>query len=542
MAGALVALPLFVLVVNLFLDSEGIWAHLYSTVLWGYVKNTLILFVGVGVLSSLLGVTTAWMVTMYEFPLKKIMEWALVLPLAMPAYLAAYLYTDLFDFSGPINQSLIGLFNLQDSTSVLPNIKNHAGAIFLFSFVLYPYVYISCRAAFLEQSICVLEAAKSLGKNRIQVFWQIALPLARPGLIAGLSLVLMETLADFGTVDYFAIDTFTTGIYRAWFAMDSQVAASQLAMSLLTFVFILVYLERINRGRKSYRHSTNKYRSIFAKKCCFRSALMIQILLFIPLFFGFLLPLFHLVVLNFGGQFTIASDTIRIALNTLFVAIITSLLAVVVSFLVCYAHRSLQSKWIFIAMRILSMGYAVPGSVIAIGVMIPLVWLDHQIGPAVQAMFNMKSALIFSGSAIVLILAYLVRFISVALGSIESGLEKVSPSMDYSAKSLGANSFKLLKTVHFPMIRASILSAMLLVFVDVMKELPATLILRPFNYDTLAVRVYHMASDERLADAAQPAFLIILTGILPVVLLSRMISRSRPGHELANFGKSNHDL
>lgn len=522
-----VLLPLAIIVSNLFLDSKGVFQHLLNNLFFEYVCNTLLLFLGVGTLSGIMGISTAWFVTMYSFPLKKILEWALVLPLAIPTYLAAYVYTDLLSYSGPV-QSLVRSFLGNNYSENLIDIKNIGGAVLLFSLVLYPYVYISCRAAFIEQSICFIEVAKTLGKTRIQVFIQIALPLARPAMIAGLSLVLMETIADFGGVDYFAIDTFTTGIYRAWFAMDSQVGASQLAACLLLFVFILIFIERWSRRRKSYQN-TNRYCCIDPKVITGMKGWFYLFIFSIPFLGGFLIPVVRLLYLNF-----IISEGSRVVLsplawNSFLLAITTALFAGLISLLVCYGCRMFPSVIKRQAIRFILMGYALPGTVIAIGVLIPFNWLDHRVGLSLQKWFQTDSALIFSGSLFILIFAYLVRFLSVSMGSVEAGLGKVGNSIDSAAKSLGSSSMKLIRKIHLPMIKASFLSAMLMVFVDVMKELPATLILRPFNYDTLAVRVYHLASDERLADAAAPSLLIVVVGIFPVIIISRIISRARPG-------------
>lgn len=527
----LVALPVLAVAGNLFAPSIEVWSHLAATVLPSYIANSLWLMLGVGLGVGVGGVGTAWLVTMCRFPASRMLEWALLLPMAMPAYVVAYTYTGVMDFSGPVQSGLRALFGWRSARDYwFPEIRSLGGAIWVMSMVLYPYVYILARAAFLEQSVCVLEASRTLGRRPWRAFTDVALPLARPAIAAGIALALMETLNDFGTVHYFAVDTFATGIYRTWMGLGQPAVAAQLGALLMLFVLALILVERVSRGGARAHHTTNRYRALPRIPLPgLRGALALAFCA-LPVMLGFALPAAMLASWALGSTAALA-DFPALAANSLVLAALTGAVAVVVALVLTYARRLHATPLVNGAVRLASLGYAIPGSVIAVGILVPLTALDKNVAGLLERHFGLSVGLLLTGSIGALVYAYLVRFLAISANTIEASLGKVTPSMEAAARTLGLGTLATLRRVHVPIIRGSLLSAALLVFVDVMKELPATLIIRPFNFDTLATRTFTLASDERLADAALPALAIVAAGLLPVVLLSRAIARSRPGDE-----------
>jgi iron(III) transport system permease protein len=527
----LAAAPVLV-VLGFFAVPKGeVWRHLAGTVLAGYIGNSLLLMLGVAAGTGFGGVATAWLVTMCRFPGRRFFEWALLLPLAVPAYVLAYTYTGLLDFAGPVQGALRWLLGREAVGAWFPEVRSLSGAVLMLTLVLYPYVYILARAAFLEQSVCVLEASRTLGRGAWRSFFTVALPLARPAIVAGMALALMETLNDFGTVQHFAVDTFTTGIYRAWFGLQQPEAAAQLGAVLMLFVLALVLIERVSRGDARYHHTTGRYRQLPRYELSPPQAALAVLICLLPLLLGFLLP--GGVLLAWAIETaprTVDARSLGFALNSLILSGIAAVLAVALALVLAYGLRLRPSRPMAFAVRAASLGYAVPGSVIAVGLLLSLGWLDGVLDRGLRGAFGIGSGLILSGTLIALLYAYLVRFLAISVGTVEAGLGKVTPSLDGAARTLGLDGLATMRRVHLPILRGSLLSAALLVFVDVMKELPATMILRPFNFDTLAVRAYQLAKDELLREAAGPGLLIVLTGILPVILLSRVIARSRPGH------------
>jgi len=520
--------PIAVVLSSIFSESGDVWHHLATTVLPRYIANSLWLMLGVSVGVTLIGVSTAWLVTMCRFPGSRLFEWALLLPLAAPSYLLAYTYTDVLDYFGPVQTTLRTLFGWQQATDYwFPNIRSLPGAILLFSLTLYPYVYMLARVSFLEQSTATLEASRSLGCGPWRSFWTIALPLARPAIATGLALALMETLNDFGTVQYFGVPTFTTGIYRTWFGMGERTAAAQLAAVLLLFIFGLILLERWSRRQARYYQSHCRTRSpaIYSFKAL--RAWGAWGICLLPILLGLLVPgslLLRLAIRQRHRPLTY--NFLDLASHSLTLAALTALLAVILSLIMAYGVRLQRQRLLHLSARIASMGYAVPGAVIAVGILIPISRLDNAIDAWMQATFNVSTGLLLSGTIGALIFAYLVRFLAVSFGAVDSGLTKIRPSLDEASRSLGNGPTQTLMQVHAPLMGSSLLTALMLVFVDVMKELPATLVIRPFNFDTLAVQVYQYAADERLAEAAAPALTILLVGILPVILLSWQIARA----------------
>jgi iron(III) transport system permease protein len=522
------ALPIAVVLSNLLTPTGDTWSHLAATVLPHYIRNSLLLMLGVAFGVVIGGVTTAWLTVMCRFPGRAVFEWALLLPMAVPAYVMAYAYTDFLQFAGPVQSWLREMMGWGPRDYWFPDVRTLGGAVFMFSLVLYPYVYLLARAAFLEQSDSMLEVARACGYGVWGTFMRVALPLARPGIVAGTALALMETLADFGTVAYFGVETFTTGIFRAWFSMGDPVAAAQLSAMLLGFVFLVLVIERVTRVRASFYNTSHRkrLRNVYQLRGA-RAAVAIAFCA-IPLVFGFLLPAGILLHLAWGaGDAQFGPRYFTLTFNTVTLGAVTATLAVILALLVAYAGRETRNVVVRGASRVAGMGYAVPGAVIAVGVLIPVTRLDHALAAWVHALTGVAPGLILTGGIAALVYAYLVRFFAVSLHAIEAGLAKVTPSMDSAARSLGYGPGATLMQVHAPLLWRSALTAALLVFVDVMKELPATFVMRPFNFDTLAVQAYNLASDERLAEAATPALTIVAAGLLPIIVLSRMMLRKQ---------------
>ena len=527
---ALIALPIVVVLLHVFVPAGEVWAHLWNTVLPRYLTNTLGLVLGVGIGVTLIGVGTAWLVVMFRFPGRGLFQWALLLPLAVPTYVIAYAYTDLLQFAGPVQTSLREWFEWGRNDYWFPQIRSLGGAIALMSLVLYPYVYLLSRAAFIEQSVCALEVGRTLGRGPVRLFLGVAVPLARPAIAAGVALALMETLNDFGAVQFFGVDTFTTGIYRTWFGLGEQAVAAQLAACLLIFVFILLALERASRRQAQYFHTSSRYRELPQYVLGgWRAALAFGACA-LPVLLGFLVPAGLLFLMHLReGDPLFGTRFLTYAGNSLTLATVAAALAVALAVLLSYGVRLKRNAVTSSAARIASVGYAIPGSVIAVGVLIPLGWLDSRLNLFMNERFGILPGLIFTGTMVALVYAYVVRFLAVSFNTVEASLGKITPSMDAVSRTLGVSAGATLRRVHLPIMRGSLLAAGILVFVDVMKELPATIILRPFDFDTLAVRAHELASDERLAQASTSALTIVAVGIIPVILLSLAMSRSRPG-------------
>lgn len=532
-SAALLALLVVVPVLSVFSHvltggTSDTWRHLADTVLPEYVGNTIVLCIGVGLGVSSIGVTTAWLTTMHDFPGRRLFEWALVLPLAVPAYVMAYVYTDFLQFVGPVQSALRHAFGWRAGDYWFPDVRTVGGAVAMFMFVLFPYVYMLARTAFLERAGGVLEAGRSLGLGPWGCFFRVSLPLARPAVVAGTALALMETLADYGTVSYFAVQTFTTGIYRAWFSLGDRIAAAQLSASLLGFVVLVLVLEQVSRGRARFHNTSRQHRPHPGRRLSPLAGLVAAVACFLPLLFGFLIPaglLLHLAITegdaHFGPRF------VELAANSFILAVVTALIAAACAVFLAYAKRLSRSVVPAMLNRLVGLGYAVPGTVIAVGVLIPVTRLDNLIAHWWTGAFGSSPGLLLTGGIAALVYAYLTRFLSVALHTMETSLSKVTPSMDDASRSLGYGQWATLGRVHLPIVRGALLTAALLVFVDVMKELPATLVMRPFNFDTLATQAFNLASDERLAEASTAALTIVAVGLLPMIILSRQIARQR---------------
>jgi iron(III) transport system permease protein len=471
-------------------------------------------------------------VVMCRFPGRRIFEWALLIPLAMPAYITAYAYVDVLEYAGPVQESLRTLFGWGSARDYwFPEIRTLPGAALVMSFVFYPYVYMLARTAFLNQSICVLDVSRILGHGPWSMFFNVALPLARPAIVVGMTMVMMETLNDFGTVDYFAVRTLTAGIYDTWLSMGNLGGSAQIASVMLFFVLALIGLERAGRHRQRFHPTSSKFREIegfelqgFAKLCAFG-------ICFVTICLGFLIPagiLLNHAIVHFEDSWT--NDFFVFAGNSLTLSFLAGACAVAVGLLMAYGQRLSGGPALMIASRLASIGYAIPGAVLGIGVLIPFATFDNRLDQFMRDTFDISTGLLLSGTMVALIFAYVVRFLAVSLGALETGLARVTPHMEMAARTLGMGPLQTLRQVHLPMMKGSLLTALILVFVDSMKELPATLLLRPFNFETLATHVYTSASLGLLEESALAALSIVTAGLIPVIMLNRTLSRARPGH------------
>lgn len=526
---ALIATPIIFILSSIFTNSAEVWSHLAATVLGDYVTNSLWLLVGVSCGVLVVGVGTAWLVTMCCFPGSEWFEWSLLLPLSTPSYLLAYTYADMLDYYGPVQLVLRSWFGWESQKDYwFPDIHCLGGAIAMLTLGLYPYVYLLARVAFLEQSVCTIEVSRSLGCNPWRSFFTVALPLARPSIVAGLALALMETLNDFGTVQHFGVSTFTTGIYRTWFGLGDRLAASQLAAFLLLFILALILLENWSRRQARYYQRSSSDQTMPKYQLGFVHALLAWIACFIPVALGLLIPVLYLLQMTVqNAEQTLDLNFWNLATNSFTLAAIGAVIAVAIATILAYGQR-LQPNWSMnLAVRTSSMGYAIPGSVIAVGVLIPIGNFDNAFDSWMRSQFGISTGLLLSGTIFTLIFAYIVRFLAVAFGTIESSLNQIAPSLDDASRSLGYTPTQTLWKIHLPLMWRGLLTAGILVFVDVMKELSASIVIRPFNFDTLAIRVYQYASDERLVEASAPALAIIFVGIIPVILLSLRMTRSQ---------------
>ncbi len=523
--------PILAIAVIALRPSGDTWPHLIANVLPGSLRRTLLLMAGVGLLSLLIGTGTAWLVTMYRFPGRRLFQWLLLLPLAIPTYIIAYSYLELFDYSGVVQTALRDLFGWRDARSYwFPDIRSLGGAIFVMSAVLYPYVYITARASFIAQSVCVLEVSRTLGRSASQTFWQVALPLARPALAAGVALALMETLNDIGAVEFFGVRTLTVAIYDTWLDRNSLAGAAQLACVMLLFVVALLLGERALRAKRRFHHTTGKYRDLPEDTLDGAKGMLAALACALPVLIGFMLPaciLVHDALAHVAAG--LAPEFWQAALNSLLLAAAAAALAVGLAVVLAYARRQTRSKLIQAASTLPAISYAVPGTVLAIGLLIPLASLDNFIDALMRSLFGLSTGLLFSGTAFAIVLAYMIRFLAASLGAVEAGLSKISRNIDAAARTLGASVSEMLFKVHLPLLRPALGAAALLVFVDSMKELPATLLLRPFNFDTLATQVFTLVSLYRYEEAGVSALTIVLVSLAPVLLLHGIIAGSRPG-------------
>jgi len=530
LVAAIVLGPIIALFAVALSGQDNIWPHLLATVLPRALVETVLLMTGVGLLTISIGASSAWLVTMYRFPGRKVFVWLTLIPLAMPTYLTAFSYTEIWDYSGFMQTALRSVFGWQTAQDYwFPEIRSLGGAIFVMSFVLYPYVYLTARASFIGQSICALEVARTLGRSHWGMFWNVGLPLARPALAAGATLALMETLNDIGAVEHFGVNTLTFSVYNTWLERGSLPGAAQIASIMLIFVVLLLWVERVSRRRQRFYQTTGRYQNITATRLKGFYALAATIACALPILLGFVMPASILIKAAFANWQSLLDNVFWLTVGrSVLVAGIAAVLAVMIGIFLTSSQRSTQSSLLNGLVRVCSIGYAVPGTVLAIGILIFLSYVEGAIGKLSSGLFGITTGLLVSGTAGALVFAYVVRFMAISHGALDSGFAKLSPNLDAVARSLGRTKGKVLREVHLPLLRPAIGTAALLVFVDSMKELPATLLLRPFNYDTLATNVYTLASLDLFEESAPAALAIVLIGLIPVIILSKLVSTGRP--------------
>lgn len=520
------ALPMVAVAIAALSGGTETITHLMQTVLPRYAGTTIWLVALVSVGTFCLGVGAAWLVTMTRFPGVRLFEIALVLPLAFPAYVLAYAYTHILDHPGIVQTLLRDVTGWGPRDYWFPEIRSVGGAAVMLILVLYPYVYLLARAAFLQQSATTFLAARALGASAWAAFFKISLPLARPAIAGGVLLAVMETIADFGTVAYFGVQTFATGIYTSWFSLADRAGAAQLALCLLSFALLLALLERAQRGGGKYHDAARRQQRMEPAVLKGPQAVMAAILCGIPVALGAVLPVVILLYMGLGSeQNLLSSRYLGFIQNSLTLASVAAVCTVAAAITVGFFQRLRPGRLSHGSAYIARLGYAVPGGVIAVGLMVPFAAFDNSVDAFMRARFDVSTGLLITGSIWLLVAAYMVRFLAAALGAYEGGQAMVPANMDAAARSLGQTPTGTLRRVHLPILAPSLLTALLIVFVDVMKELPATLIMRPFNYDTLAVQAYRLASDERLEGAAVPSLVIVAIGLLPVILICRQVSR-----------------
>ncbi|MEO1488158.1 MAG: iron ABC transporter permease [Pseudomonadota bacterium] len=528
---ALAAVPLIAVALAAPLGGLSALGTLSETVLGRYVWNTALLMLLTGALAGVIGTGCAWAVSACEFPGRRVLAWALVLPIAVPSYIAAYVYADLLDYAGPVQSTLRRLTGWGADDYAFPAVRSLPGAAFVLALVLYPYVYLLARAAFTNQSPSQFRAARSLGATPARAFWSVALPAARPAIAGGLALVLMEVLADFGVAEYFAIPTFSTGIFRSWLAQGDRDAAMGLAGVMLVFVIALVALEGVTRRGRSTASdglAAGKPRAALVALSPLGKALAF-IACALPIALGFLLPALHLAMLASEDAAIAASGSLwTYGRASLFLGVATALVCCLAAVTLVFAKTRASGPVLSGVTRIATLGYALPGALLAVGLLAPLGALDQSLTRAARDMSSYSGGLILTGTSLILIYALSVRFLTVAYNSVESGMARIPPSLDAAARSLGAGPWRVLTQIYTPLLRPSLLAALALVAIDTLRELPATLILRPFNLETLATRTYRLASDERLVEASIPALILLAVGLIPVMLLTRTRSGPSP--------------
>lgn len=522
---ALISVPLLMVTGSIAAPAGDNWSHILNNLVPGYVKNTLLLMGGVAVITFLIGVPAAWLVTTTRFYGRKLLEWALILPIAIPGYIAGFAYTGMLDYTSPLYSFFRNHFDIHTGQYFLVNLMNLPGAVFVFSATLYPYVYLITRAYFQQQSATLLEASASLGQSKFHTFTRVIVPAARPAIAAGISLALMEVLNDYGLVKYYGVDTFTTGIFTAWFAFGSLNAALRLAVYLLIFVLVIIFIERFQRRKITYATEKNG-RPPMRRELTGKNAVAAFIFCALPVIFGFVLPFYKLVYWTLQVYNDIITDHfVKLLLNSFLLAAVSALIVAVISIFFAAALRYYPLYSIKISQRMATLGYALPGAVVAVGLLVAFLWLEKTTGIGIT----------LAGTWFALVFAYVVRFMAVGYNSIESGFQNISPSLDRSSRALGRSKFSTLAAINLPLLKGPVVAAALLVFIDVLKELPLTLILRPFNFDTLAIRAFEYASDERVAEAAPTAIIIILTGSLSVILLNKLLNNASQKTAVKDF-------
>ncbi|MAU87203.1 MAG: ABC transporter permease [Alphaproteobacteria bacterium] len=525
---AIIAIPILTIFYMALSSEKNIWPHLSSTVLPGYIITTLIVLFGVGLITLVIGIGLAWIVTVYNFPFRRILEWLCLIPLAMPTYIIAYTYGEIFDYPGFLQSSLRFIFGWQSYKDYwFPDIYSNGGVIFVMSFVLYPYVYLTSRAAFLRQSISLIEVSSTLGYSLTSSFFRIALPMARPAIIIGLILVMMESMNEFAAFEYYGVNTLSVGVYVTWLEKNNLSGAAQIAIFMLIFVFLLMIIERKLRNKRSFVQKNNNTLAINRVQLVGLRAYIISMICFLPILIGFIFP--SIVLLDFIIQRYYEIDIIKylqLVLNSIYLSSFAAFLTLVISIYLINVSISSNNFIIKLSIGVSRLGYALPGVVLALGIIVPVITVDNFLKGLIGDVFGISMGLIISGTAIGVLYAYIVRFLTIAYGTIESGFSALNPDLGAASRVLGRSRIQTLLGIQLPIIKPALIAAVLLVFVDSMKELPATLLLRPFNFDTLATHVYTYASLSSLEDAALPAMTIVAVGIIPIIFINRVLMRS----------------
>lgn len=523
--GLALALPVITILALAASPTQNIWPHLIATVLPGYLWQTLLLLLGVGLITFVVGTATAWLVTMCQFPLRRMFQWASLMPMAMPGYIVAYTYVDFLSYAGPLQSWLRPLFGWASPADYwFPEIRSLPGAIFVMSMVLYPYVFLTARASFLRQPATQIEVARALGQTPWGAFRRVALPMARPAIAVGVSLALMECLNDIGAAGFFGVRTLTLGIYSTWLSQGNLGGAAQISAVMLVFVFALLWMERAARRHQAFALPSQRPQGRARIRLQGWRKWLACLACVLPVFLGFVLP--GLVLLNFASaRLADAANLsyLRAVSHSLTLSATAAVIAVALALILAYANRLTHAGIMKYIIRLASVGYAVPGTVLGIGVLIPLAGFDNAVDGFMRENFGIVTGLLLSGSIVAITFAYVVRFLAISFGAIETGLQKVTPNVAAAARTLGRGPIAAFREVHLPLLRPALVTAALLVFVDCMKELPATLILRPFDFETLATTVFTLASLDQLEQSALPALTIVAAGLLPVILLSRTL-------------------
>ncbi len=518
-----ILVPILAVVWLSFFPKENIWPHLISTTLPRYLFNSLSLMATTGILAGCMGVMAAWFVAMKEFPGRKFFEWALLLPLSIPTYIAAYALVDFWEFAGPAQTALRDIFGWTSTKQYwFPEVRSRGAAIIVFAFALYPYVYLLARSAFREQSSCALETSRALGCGPWESFWKVGLPLARPAVVVGVSIVMMETLNDFGAVEFFAVQTLTTGIFTVWLEASNSGGAAQIASVILVLVLGLLLLERLGRKQSRFhqlsKHARAPVREALSPLTRFCAVALCSLMIGL----GFLMPfsiMLHHALIN--PELWLKPDLWAAAGTTIWIAVVAAVVTVSAGVLLIYAMRLSSAKWVRYVLPLTAIGYAAPGAVIGLGILIPMAAFDNMLADWIEAVTGIDIGLLITGTAVAVIFAYCVRFFAIAYGAVDAAFGRITPNMGMASRSLGLGTASTLKRVHYPLMRGSLLTAALLIFVDSSKELPATLLLRPFGFDTLATHIYGYASLEDINGASPASIVVILVSLLAVGIVAK---------------------
>ncbi|WP_320035146.1 iron ABC transporter permease [Halarcobacter sp.] len=505
----LVSIPALILISHIFAKSEN-WQHLVDTVLFTYIYNSLYIMFGVALLTSIMGFSTAYITTFYKFKGSKFFHYALILPFAIPTYIMSYIYGGMFDITGSVTTFILDIMGKSLDEVNFFDIMSIEGAIIIMSLVLYPYVYLISKTYLKAESSSIIDASRTMGLSNFQIFYKVIIPISRPAIIAGVILAVMEAVADFGVMDYYGVPTFVTGIFRTWLGMGSVEDASKLASMLMLFIFLLIFIERFQRRNKQYKSSGKDFKPIIKQKLSGVKELLAILACFIPFFFGFLLPFTQMSYWFYiSYEDIIDDDFLRILLQTLSLGVFTSILITILAFIITYNVRVHKSKIAEYLVQIVKLGYSIPGAVVAVGILSFFSVIDKGLD------------ILLSGTIVAIIFGYVVRFLAISINNYESGFSKIPKTYDDACKTMQIGGFQTFFKMIFPLLRSSILVSIIIVFIEVMKELPLTMILRPFNFDTLPVLSYELVNQSQIIESSVPAMFIVLFGIISVLILAK---------------------